>query len=45
MKETLVAGWIFAICAANAQIGAGTIIVFELTQDKFVIAADSRGGF
>lgn len=33
------------IGAANAQIGTGTIIVFGQSQDRFVIAADSRVTF
>ncbi len=30
---------------ASAQIGTGTIIVFHVAKDKFIIAADSRGIF
>lgn len=31
--------------SAVAQISSGTIIVFHLTKDKFIIAADSRAVF
>jgi hypothetical protein len=27
---------------ANAQVGSGSVVIFQLTKDKFVIAADSR---
>jgi hypothetical protein len=31
-----------AACPTEAQVGTGTIVTFQLTRDKFVIAADSR---
>jgi len=31
--------------ATSAQIGAGTIIVFHIAKDKFIVAADSRAVF
>jgi len=31
--------------ATFTQVGTGSIIVFELAKDKFVIAADSRASF
>lgn len=38
--------WIFAIVyPTDAQISTGTVVVFELAKDKFVIAADSRAVF
>jgi hypothetical protein len=33
---------IFIVYVAGAQISTGTVIVFQLTQKDFVIAADSR---
>jgi hypothetical protein len=32
-------------CPSVAQISFGTIIIFHLTKDKFIIAADSRAAF
>jgi hypothetical protein len=32
----------FAVNATHAQIKTGTIVIFQLTDDKFIVAADSR---
>ena len=48
MKTRVAVALMFAfsfVGAAHAQVKAGTIIVFQLTQDEFVIAADSRTVF
>jgi hypothetical protein len=43
-KLPFVFGFILWANATHAQIVTGTVVVYELTKGKFVIAADSRGG-
>ena len=42
----LIFAWtLLAAYPTDGQVGSGTIVVFELAKDKFVIAADSRAVF
>jgi hypothetical protein len=44
MKHLLFLGcYSIVVYSAHAQVNTGTIVVFQLTNEKFVIAADSRG--
>ena len=42
MKISLLIPIVFIAYSASAQINSGTLIVFQITKDKLVIAADSR---
>jgi hypothetical protein len=46
MKLLIVLGAVCLFCfSARAQVASGTVIVFQITNSEFVIAADSRALF
>jgi hypothetical protein len=42
MRRLLLSCILFSISVAHAQVSTGTIVIFQVTEDRFVIAADSR---